>query len=684
MAELLLELGCEELPATFVRKAMHDLQAAVEDRLTQAGLTFRRTHEPLGTPRRLIVSLDGVPDRQPDQVKEQRGPGLKAAFDADGNPTKALDGFCRAQGCAVSDLRKEGDYVWLTKKIEGRPSREILAEALPEAIRSLSFEKSMRWGSSRMRFARPIRWILSSIGGEVVPFEIEGVASSLQSRGHRFYSPKPFEAKSRSKLLAGLRKRNVEPDPVERERIIREQSAKVASGTPELPDALVEENVFLTEWPTALEGSFLPVYEDLPEPVLVTAMAKHERFFPVRGADGKLLAKFISIRNAGVDDVVREGNEWVLNARFNDALFFFEEDRRRTFDEFLERTTGIVFQEKLGTVRQRADRLARLAAVVATATGGSEEEIEWARQAGLYAKADLSTGLVSELASLQGVIGGEYARRDGLPEPVCDAIAAQYDFAKAFSMEDRTALRLLIADQLDKLAGYLGLGLAPSGSSDPFGLRRAATILIESSWNWPALRELDGLFEAALDGYPELDRKRATELLEDLFRSRYESLLTDTRHDLVEAVLNTDLAAPRRLRFRLSCLERLADDVAFVQTATRPINIVSAAVAKGIEVPTAPSVLALNLARLDSEEGENLWPLVSKEEEPLRKALRAEDADEVARVLKELEGPINTFFDSTMIMVDDEAVRQARLALLGAIGGMLTSVGDWTKIVIAG
>ncbi|HZH98143.1 MAG TPA: glycine--tRNA ligase subunit beta, partial [Fimbriimonadaceae bacterium] len=441
----------------------------------------------LGTPRRLIVHVEGLAERQPDVSKEMRGPSIAAAYDAEGNPTKALEGFCRGQGADPSQVRRDGEYVWVDKVVEGKATAEILATLLPEAIKGLNFEKAMRWGSSRMRFARPIRWLLASLGGEVVPFEIEGVASDLKSRGHRFYAPEEFTARTFDELIDGLIARKVEPDPAERETRIREGATINCSGQPDLTDALVQENVYLTEWPLAIEGSFKPEFLDLPESVLVIAMAKHEKFFPVRDDAARLTNKFISIRNAGEDETVRNGNAWVLNARFNDAKFFFDEDARLKLSDFLEKTSGIVFQEKLGTVRQRADRLAELSAEVMRMTGADEHEIGSAREAGRYAKADLSTGLVGELPALQGLIGGEYAKREGLPEEVCCGIASHYELPRnqrPSSAGQRIGIAVLIADQLDKLAGYLGLGLVPSGSSDPYGLRRAATHVIEAVWHW--------------------------------------------------------------------------------------------------------------------------------------------------------------------------------------------------------
>lgn len=688
MPELLLELGTEELPATFVRKAYTDLREKLGQLLGEAQLLGEGSEaRALGTPRRLIVSFPDLKARQEDAVEEVRGPALRAAYDADGNPTGALQGFCRKNGVDPSQVRKDDQYVWVTKQVAGKPAAELLGEILPKAIRALTFEKSMRWGSSRLRYARPIRWILAAFDGAAVPFDVEGVVSGTESRGHRFYAPEPFSATSFDDLLAQLRRRHVEPDPEIRRQTILDQAKQVASGEPQFSEALVEENVFLTEWPTAIQGDFKAAFQELPEPVLVTAMAKHERMFPIRGEDGRLLNRFVFVRNSGEDESVRKGCEWVLNARFNDAKFFFDEDRKRTFAEFLERASGILFQEKLGTVRQRADRLASLAARIAEATGATEAEVEMARQAGLYAKADLATGLVSELSSLQGVIGGEYARREGFPEEVCEAIAAQYDLGKAGA--NKTAIRLILADQLDKLAGYLGLGLAPSGSSDPYGLRRAATILIEAAWNWPAaLPSYDELLDRALALYAEqgvdLDPVAAHGALRDVFASRYEALLPDVRYDVREAALLEEATLPRNVRLRVRCLERLVSDVPFVQTATRPMNLVIAARRKGIEFGEDAPLARLPHSALESAEGLDLLQTLSDQQEALDKAVAEENVDEIVRLERSLAEPVNRFIDNTMVMADEPDVRYARLTLMHATARQLLAAGDFTRIVIEG
>lgn len=690
MPELLLELGVEEFPASFVRAAFEQLRDALLARLDDERIAHGAATA-LGTPRRLIVSVADVVERQPDQTKEQRGPSLASAFAADGSPTPALLGFCRSQGVSPDEVRKEGDYVWITKTIPGRPTREVLAEVIPGVIERMTFPKAMRWADSRIRFARPIRWILAVLGGETIPFALEGIAAGRVSRGHRFYAPEEFVATSLEELVTGLRARYVEPDPRERDKRIREGARAVATGTPVLDDDLVEENVFLTEWPTALEGEFDASFLELPEPVLVTAMAKHERFFPVRDGAGRLTNRFVSIRNSGVDDVVRVGNAWVLNARFNDAKFFFDEDRKSRLADFLEATRGMQFQERLGTVRDRADRLEALAAEVARHASWPDEA-PLAALAGRLAKADLATGLVSELPELQGKVGGVYARREGIDERVAIGIERHYDLDSLTDLGDpgqRIALCVLVADQLDKLAGFLALGLAPTGSSDPYGLRRAATWLVQAALlapePWPSY---EPLFSRALDGYPQFDeeaRRAAFAALVELMASRYAGLFPDARYDLLEAALGTaggtDALHPSLVRRRLPILAALAERPGLVYTCTRPLNIVEAARKKGLTV--AP-FREEQRADLRSPEGEALLEAHTRVASPWAEAIARGDASAARAALEALQRPIDAFFDSTMVMVEEEAVRDARLAALETVNLSIRQVGDLLRIVIEG
>jgi glycyl-tRNA synthetase beta chain len=676
MPDLLFELGCEELPASAVRRAYTQLAEEIALRLREATLEPGDVRV-MGTPRRLIVGIANLPDRQADAEKETRGPGLAGAFDADGKPTKALEGFCRGQGVDPATVEQRDGYVWVRKHVAGQATRDLLAEILPASVRALTFDKSMRWGTARMRFARPIRWILAAFGGEVVPFEIEGVASGLASRGHRFYAPQEFEARSFDTLVSELRKHFVEPDAAEREATIRAQAVQVASGAPEMTDALVDENVFLTEWPTALEGAFADEFLVLPDSVLVTAMAKHERFFPVRDGHGALTNKFVSIRNAGEDAAVRAGNAWVLNARFNDAKFFYEEDKKHRLDDFLAATDRMTFQEKLGSVRQRAERLAHLAEAIAP------HHANLAAQAARYAKADLSTGLVNELSSLQGIVGGDYARREGMAESVVDAIGSQYDLQRlaALTGESRTVgTAVFLADQIDKLVGYLGLGLAPSGSSDPFGLRRCATYLIEAAhlglWEGGDFSSLvvasENLYLA--ENQP-IEPGRALELLAPIFLGRYEAMLPDVRYDIREAATagaEAPLLDPVAIRARIETMTALAANEGLVATLTRPVNLTSAALKKG-EVITAGSYAEVAEDRLDSVEGVTLLT-----------ALRQQQGTSALDRFRSLEPLLHAFFESTMIMVEDADTRAARLALIKVLSDEIGQMGDLSRLVFEG
>ena len=550
----------------------------------------------------------------------------------------------------------------------------------------------MRWGSSKVKFARPIRWIVAAFDGNPVLFDVEDVPSSLLSHGHRFYAPALFEAKTLEELTSKLRANFVEPELEKRKERILAETHAIAQGTPEISDDLLDENAFLCEWPTAIRGTFPESYLELPEPVLVTAMAKHERMFPIRDNEGKLTNSFVFIRNSGEDETVKRGCEWVLGARFNDARFFYEQDQKHNLDYFLEKTNDILFQAQLGTVRQRADRLSKLCKHLAesvnfseplpgndtiVAGGFSEAEAQWAGRAGLYAKADLATGLVSELSSLQGVIGGEYAKREGMSEYVSHAISTQYTTpsSRIDSNKDRLAGLLIVADHLDKLAGYLGLGLEPSGSSDPYGLRKSVTTLIRFAENWVGMfGAFVDYMQSAFDLYHsqgfELDRNKATESLAAIFKGRYEALYDNYRYDVLNAAIPENpqgLTTVWFVRQRLEKMDKLKDDVAFVQAAIRPINIVAAARKKGEDFTFIGDT---DLDLIGTPDGRTLLNALNNEA-----GHKSEDAYHA-----DLVKAINNFFDNNMIMADDLVVRRHRLNLASGVAERLLDIGDFTKL----
>lgn len=683
MPELVFELGCEELPASQAARAASVLAEKIKEGL-EAAFIPAGSITAWTTPRRLIVGAFDIPAIQPDQHKRQRGPALANAFGPDGSPSKALEGFLKGQGASLEDIEKEGDYVWASKTIAGQPSVSLLPAILGEAIRAIPFEKTMRWGGGRFRFSRPIRWILAAFDGAAVPFEFEGVRAGAASRGHRFMAPEEFPAPTWSALVDGLRERFVEPDPAARRARILDGIAAVSQGRADVVEALVDENTHLTEWPTATHGRFREDFMALPEPVLVTAMAKHEKMFPVRGEDGRLSSEFVFIRNGGDEATVSAGNSWVLNARFNDAKFFFDEDAALSLDDFLEKSASMTFQEQLGSVRSRASRLENLAAKLAASLGMSAEEQECARMAGLYAKADLSTGLVGELASLQGVIGGEYARRHGLAEEACEAIAGQYDLASFLPVDSpakRVGFVLVCTDQLDKLAGYFGLGISPSGTSDPYGLRRAAGILVQAAWAWPAPPQPGLFWEMALSMASEEYRTQGIDFedekvlasAEAVFAQRAEAML-DARYDVREAAVSGAASQPRLVKARAAALALAQADQDLLNALSRPVNIAAAGAKKG-EAFADPA----------SKPGDDpvygaLLEAANAAHAGVNDALVSEDPEAVVAALRQLQGPIDRFFEALMVMVDDADERARRLGLMQLASRAILQAGDIAKL----
>lgn len=692
MPEFLLEVGCEELPAFSIQGAASALRDSICAKLDEASLSYGEATE-FSTPRRLIVIIKDVQSIQEDRQVKKRGPTLSVAYAEDGSPTQALIGFARSNGVAPEEVIQEDGNVWAESIEKGRSASEVLAESIPEIVLGLSFSKTMRWGDRRTRFARPIRWIVALFGGEVVPFEIAGVESGNQSFAHRSMAPGSFEVSDGASLISGLRERFVEPDPAKREKTILEQVQGLVGESADIGERLLAENVDLTEWPQTTLGAIPEEYIELPEAVLVTAMAKHERFFPVRSVSGNLESRFLSVRNGGQEEIVRRGNEWVLKARFNDARFYFLEDSKTTLEEFREQTRRIQFHEGLGDVYQRSERLAALAKSIAEAWGLDVRQAGAAEQAGLLCKADLATGLVSELPSLQGVIGGEYARRDGLSEDVCLAIANQYDPVALLEKRPRgfeVGLALALADNLDKLVGYLGKGLVPTGSQDPFGLRRAVSNLVQICWGLPLAKDgLRDFFDQSVELYNfqnDDDQHVPMSLTHfaEMLEQRYEAMEAwgyDVQDALVE-VSGPDLLNPRRIRLCASALTALKDDQSAVQAATRPVNIAKAARKKGLYA--FPAELAeLRGLEVEHDVERELVVELEKLTSNLDRAFASEDSKSLAEAISQARPFIDRYFETVMVMAEQESLRDARLKLMASLEQQILRVGDVTKLVQA-
>jgi glycyl-tRNA synthetase beta chain len=694
MANLILEVGVEEMPANAVSSALEQLKLSVTLGLEERRLGARDV-KVLGTPRRLILQAYAIPQQQPDMAREVKGPPVSVAFNSEGHPTPAGVGFAKKQGVDVKSLQKistpQGEYVVATVLERGKPAEEALGGMLEEAVKSLYFPKMMRWGDNSIRFVRPLRWIVAMLDDKIVPMEINGVRSSNQSRGHRFLSPEPFIVDHADWLVSLLERKGVICDPqVRREEIIRQakQLATESGGVALIDEELLEENNWLVEKPTALLGKFQSEFLDLPRPVLVTAMKKHQRFFPVEDSNGRLLPLFISIRNGGDKglDIVRAGNERVLTSRFSDARYFYNQDMQEKLENMVPRLSRLVFQEKLGTLFEKRARLMELTKTVAEKLNFSASMMENAVRAASLAKADLVSHMVVELPSLQGVMGREYAIKDGEDGAVAEAIYQHYLPRYAGDKLPDTPIGRLIAvcDRIDTLVGYLGLEIVPTGSSDPFGLRRAAQgatqILIEEI-DYPTL---DALTEFAVNAYKNInglafDSSKLSEYMHALFNQRMEALLEDAgvRYDVVNAALNGGIPSESigAIWKRSGVLQNLIKDSDFtsvLQAAVRTSNILKSAKIAGAEVDSKLFEEACEGELLDAAH------LVAAE---IKEQIAGWNFQAIYASLKKLTEPVNRFFDGVLVMSDNEAVRRNRIALLKLVQDLYLHLADFTRIV---
>ncbi|MCW5933590.1 MAG: glycine--tRNA ligase subunit beta [Fimbriimonadia bacterium] len=699
-AELLIEIGCEEIPAAFMRDSLEQLKTNLSDRLTEARLSFGKVSV-CGTPRRLIAVVESVALQQTSEERVARGPAKRACFDEQGNPTQALSGFLRSQNATLESVEfvAQGQNEYATVRVldQGRPSVEVLSELIPETILSMTFPKMLRWGDSQIRFARPLRWLLCLLGGEVVPCEIEGIRSGNKTRGHRFHAPSEFEVRDSNEFFAKLCEAFVLSDPEERKQKIREESeqlAKTLNATALLDEELLEENVFLSEYPKVILGEFPKEFLILPVPVLVTAMKKHQKYFPLKDQNGNLMPNFLSVSNAGQESSVREGNEWVLVARFNDAKFFFDEDLKHPFESLVPKLDRILFQQKLGTLLAKTERLGKLAVQLATALDWNQTEIATIRRAAQLCKADLASQMVKELPELQGTIGQEYALKAGESEGVATAIREHYMPRHAGDdlpvSEAGRALALL--DRMDTLVGYVGLGYLPKGSSDPYGLRRSANGVIEilaQEQYYPTLSEL---VQAAHDAYRESGvalkpLMQAQSDLRGLFMTRLESYLEEQgiRYDMIRATLGAgwDDSAHAILK-RAQTLQAHASDESWtelVTTATRPANILSSAEKKNIRAVSSLGAINPDLMEADAER--DLYRLLHELTPKVEAEYNLHRFDALYETLRALQPAVNRLFDDVMVMADDEAIRKNRLNLLACANRLFMALADFTQVVQA-
>jgi len=679
--DLLLEIGTEEVPAHVMPHLLVDLKRLAGDMFAERRLAYESLRT-IGTPRRAALLVTGLAERQEDVSTETRGPSVAIAFDAEGNPTKAGAGFARGQGVEPSELIQRDGYVYAAVHEKGAETAQLLAELLPELIRAIPLPNSMRWGDLDFRFIRPIRWIVALYGTEVVPFTIANVTSGNTSRGHRTLAPQDFVIASPADYEAACEKAYIIVDQERRRTMITEQINEVAKscgGTAEITPDLLEEVLYLVEYPTALSGTFEEKYLALPAETVITPMRDHQRYFPVKAADGSLLPVFITVRNGGREhlDVVAHGNERVLRARLADAQFFFDEDRKKSLAEHREKLKTVVFQQGLGSMYEKTERLMGLVTAIVEELAPDEAAYEAmepdARRAAELSKADLVTGMVTEFTELQGIMGREYALLDGEKPEVARAIDEQYmpRFAGDELPQSDLGFALSVADKIDNIVGTFSRGKIPTGSQDPFALRRQALGLVLMLIEHESGLLLSDLVEEASDLY-DLDVSLCQKMqvyVADFIRLRLKNVLTErgVRYDVQEAVL-TDVDFVADVPVRAAYVERLiASDGAdaLVQSFVRVGNI-ARMTETGIVDP------ALFVAQ---EEG----ALHSAYERAV--VARSEGADTLPAE-QELARAIDAFFDAVMVMDKDERIKKNRLTLLKVIDNYLLYTADYSKIVL--
>ena len=677
--DLLFEIGTEEIPAHVMPHLLEDLAQLAETMLKEHRLSYEKVRT-LGTPRRAALIVTGLAERQEDINTETRGPSVAIAFDADGNPTKAGAGFARGQGVDPSALIQRDGYVYASVHESGAATAELLTSLLPDLVRAIPLPNSMRWGNLDFRFIRPIRWFVALYGTEIVPLTLAGVTSGNHSRGHRTLAPADFVITSAADYEAACEKAYIIVDPERRRAMICEQiteTAKACGGTAEITPDLLEEVLYLVEYPTALSGSFEEKYLALPAEAVITPMRDHQRYFPVKAADGSLLPAFITVRNGGKAhlDVVAHGNERVLRARLADAQFFFDEDRKKSLAEHREKLKTVVFQRGLGSMYEKTVRLMALttAIVEEMAEGDADDAaLADARRAAELSKADLVTGMVTEFTELQGIMGREYALLDGESPAVARAIDEQYmpRFAGDELPQTPLGVALSVADKIDNIVGTFSQGRIPTGSQDPFGLRRQALGLVLMLIEQESTMLLSDLVDEACDLYDlEEFRDKMQVYVADFIRLRLKNVLSErgVRYDVQEAVLgDVDLVAD--VPVRAAYVERLL-------------------ASEGGEALVQSFVRVGNIAR--SVTGGTVDPALFKAEEEgallsayqTAAAARAEGEDTLPAE-QALGRAIDTFFDAVMVMDKDARVKENRLSLLKMIDDDLLETADYSKIVL--
>ncbi len=684
--KLLFEIGTEEIPARFIAKTKADMKGYLEKTLKELHIEYKSI-ELKCTPRRFVVVIDELAENQATVEEELKGPAKKIAFDENNNPSKALLGFLKGKDISPEEVyfktvgKDEYAHIKLTK--EGQAVKGLLKDIFEGMIKSTTFPKSMRWGGKNIRFVRPIRYFVCLMDEEVIDFEIEGIKTGNITKGHRFLGSSEIVINTPDEYEAKLKENFVILDDEQRKALILEQCKAVADslgGTLMMDEDLLEEVNYIVEYPTAFYGEFEKSYLSLPKEAIITPMKEHQRYFPVLDADGKLLNKFITVRNGDsyAIDNVKRGNEKVLDARLSDALFFYHEDTKKPLEAYVERLDTIVFQQKLGTILDKTKRIQKLSEKIAKALALTLPNLD---RAAYLSKADLTTAMVFEFTELQGIMGRYYANLSNEPSEVAQAIYEHYlpRFAGDELPSTNEGIILALSDRLDSVAGFFAIGIQPTGSQDPYALRRQALGILNIMMEKKLDVRLFDLLDLALENFDfeDMDKQSVKSDLMSFFELRLKNLFTDMgiRYDVVDAIINIEDSNPFDLLIRAKDLDAWVKNNSVteaLQTFSRISNISKEAIAGKVDEA---------LFAHDSEAKLNTaYNSIKAEVEAM---LARREYVKALELLISIKDSVDAFFDSVMIMDENMDIRANRLAMLSNIRTTMESVADLSKIVNA-
>ena len=682
---LIIEIGTEELPPKALKKLSDAFSDGILDRIKQAGLSFADSKS-YATPRRLALFIDNLECTQKDQIIDRKGPALKAAFDKDGNPTKAAEGFARSCGTTVDQVDKletdKGSWLFYKVTQKGKSAAELIPEFVQQSLDSLPIPKRMRWGSSNVEFVRPVHWILMMMGEEVIETTILDIKSSNCTRGHRFYANDDMPIKCPKEYATTLEQGKVIPDFAQRREIIKEKTLAVAdslNGTAIIDEDLLDEVTALVEWPVPIAGDFEESFLEVPQEALISSMQDHQKYFPVVDKDGKLLPHFITVSNIDSTnpEAVKSGNERVIRPRLADAAFFWSQDRKNKLESNIEKLKTVVFQNKLGTVFEKSCRVAELAKIIAERVGADPEN---AARAAVLAKCDLMSDMVGEFPDLQGIMGRYYATLDGEDAEVANAIEQHYlpKFAGDSLPTCKTASALALADRVDTICGIFGIGQLPTGDKDPFALRRAALgiirILTENRYDL----DLKLLLTAATAQLPgDIDQGNTVNEVYNFIIERLKGYYAEKgiSANVFDAVQSTNPAELTDFEKRLNaCVEfsKLDESESLAAANKRIKNIL-----KKVEGDIAGTIDS-NLLQEDAEKG--LAEAIATAEQTVAPLFEEREYTKALSELATLRTTVDTFFDNVMVMADDDAIKGNRIAMLNKLSNMFMQAADISRL----